>query len=183
MYKDQISIVIGAEIEFINKDYAQHVHHLRNVYRADYVVGSLHHVNSTPIDFSPELYAEALKQANNSLKDLYIRYFDEQYVMLQSVQPEVVGHFDLIRIFADQSIADTTLLEPEVWERAIRNIDLVVEYGGLFEINSRSWKKGLLDAYPQRDIIKVSIRTVAADDINKHCLLGYFEKTRQVHFI
>lgn len=182
LYKDQISIVIGAEIEFINKEYAQHVHDLRNVYKADYVVGSLHHVNSTPIDFSPELYTEALKQANNSLKDLYIRYFDEQHVMLQSVQPEVVGHLDLIRIFADQSIADTTLLEPEVWERVIRNIDLVVEYGGLFEINSRSWKKGLLDAYPQRDIIKVRIKTVA-DDNNKLCLLGCFDKTRQVHFI
>lgn len=186
LYKDQISIVIGAEIEFINKDYAQHVHNLRNVYKADYVVGSLHHVNSTPIDFSPELYAEALRQANNSLKDLYIRYFDEQHVMLQSVQPEVVGHFDLIRIFADQSIADATLLEPEVWERVVRNIDLVVKYGGLFEINSRSWKKGLLDAYPQRDIIKVKrkkkSRQLRVAIINTF-LLGYFGKTRQIYSV
>ena len=163
LYKDQINILIGAEIEFINKAYAQHVDNLRNIYKADYVVGSLHHVNSIPIDFSPELYAKALGQVD-TLKDLYIRYFDEQYVMLQSVQPEVVGHFDLIRIFADQKIADTTLLEPEVWKRVVRNIDLVVKYDGLFEINSRSWKKGLLDAYPQRDIIKVYSRV----DIKMH---------------
>lgn len=156
LYKDQINILIGAEIEFINKDYVQHVNNLRNIYKADYIVGSLHHVNSVPIDFSPELYAKALGQVE-ALKDLYIRYFDEQYIMLQSVKPEVVGHFDLIRIFADQKIADKTLLEPEVWERVVRNIDLVVKYGGLFEINSRSWKKGLLDAYPQRDIIKVCL--------------------------
>ncbi|GAN02006.1 histidinol-phosphatase [Mucor ambiguus] len=169
LYKDQISIVIGAEIEFINKDYAQHVHHLRNAHRADYVVGSLHHVNSTPIDFSPELYAEALSQAKNSLKELYIRYFDEQHVMLQSVQPEVVGHFDLIRIFADQSIADKTLSEPEVWERVIRNIELVVKYGGLFEINSRSWKKGLLDAYPQRDIIKAILERQGKFTLSDDC--------------
>jgi histidinol-phosphatase (PHP family) len=155
LYKDQISLLIGAEIEFINKDYAQHVDDLRKTYKADYVVGSLHHVNSVPIDFSPELYQEALGQVNGQLKDLYIRYFDEQYIMLQSVKPEVVGHFDLIRIFADQSIADKTLLESEVWECVVRNIDYIVEYGGLFEINSRSWKKGLRDAYPQRDIIKV----------------------------
>lgn len=92
---------------------------------------------------------------NGSLADLYVRYFDEQFVMLQSVQPEVVGHFDLVRIFADQSVADKTLLEPKVWDRIVRNIHCIVEYGGLFEINSRSWKKGLRDAYPQRDIIKV----------------------------
>ncbi|CEP13812.1 hypothetical protein [Parasitella parasitica] len=167
-YKNQIHILIGAEIEFINKDYAQHVSNLRNVYKADYVVGSLHHVNSVPIDFSPELYAEALGQVN-SLKDLYTQYFDEQYTMLRSVQPEVVGHFDLIRIFADQRVADETLLQPEVWERVVRNIDLVVAYGGLFEINSRSWKKGLLDAYPQRDIIKAILKKNGKFTLSDDC--------------
>lgn len=155
LYKDQILLLVGAEIEFINKDYDHHVKHLRETYTADYVVGSLHHVNSVPIDFSPELYTKALDQVSGSLTDLYTRYFDEQYIMLQSVRPEVVGHFDLIRIFADQSIADKTLLEPKVWERVIRNIDYIVGYGGLFEINSRAYKKGLRDAYPQRDIIQV----------------------------
>ncbi|CAO3607386.1 unnamed protein product [Mucor hiemalis] len=155
LYKDQISLLVGAEIEFINKDYDHHVKHLRETYTAEYVVGSLHHVNSVPIDFSPELYAKALDQVNGSLTDLFTRYFDEQYIMLQSVRPEVVGHFDLIRIFADQSIADKTLLEPEVWERINRNIDFIVEYGGLIEINSRSYKKGLRDAYPQRDVIQI----------------------------
>lgn len=155
LYKDQISLLVGAEIEFINKDYDHHVKHLRETYTADYVVGSLHHVNSVPIDFSSELYAKALDQVNGSLTDLFTRYFDEQYIMLQSVRPEVVGHFDLIRIFADQSIADKTLLEPKVWERINRNIDFIVEYGGLIEINSRSYKKGLRDAYPQRDIIQI----------------------------
>jgi histidinol-phosphatase (PHP family) len=118
-------------------------------------VGSLHHVNSIPIDFSPELYVKALDQAEGSLENLYKQYFDEQYIMLQTVRPEVVGHFDLIRIFADQSVADSTLLLPKVWRRVVRNLEYVIAYGGLFEINSRSWKKGLRDAYPQRDIIQV----------------------------
>jgi histidinol-phosphatase (PHP family) len=146
--------LIGAEIEFINKDYAQHVQDLRNKFNIDYVVGSLHHTGSIPVDFSPELYSKALAQAGG-LYELYLQYFEEQYLMLQTVKPEVVGHFDLVRIFSDQSVADKTLLEPKVWELINRNIDHVVGYGGLFEINSRSWKKGLKDAYPQRDIIQV----------------------------
>jgi histidinol-phosphatase (PHP family) len=153
-YKDQIQLLIGAEIEFINKDYAQHVQDLRNKFNIDYVVGSLHHTGSIPVDFSPELYSKALAQAGG-LYELYLQYFEEQYLMLQTVKPEVVGHFDLVRIFSDQSVADKTLLEPKVWELINRNIDHVVGYGGLFEINSRSWKKGLKDAYPQRDIIQV----------------------------
>jgi histidinol-phosphatase (PHP family) len=102
------------------------------------------------------LYEKALAQAEGSLENLYKRYFDEQYLMLQAVRPEVVGHFDLIRIFANQSVADGTLLLPEVWKRVVRNLEYVIAYGGLFEINSRSWKKGLRDAYPQRDIIQVT---------------------------
>lgn len=169
LYKDQISLLVGAEIEFINKDYSRHVKHLRETYTAEYIVGSLHHVNSVPIDFSPELYAKALGQVDGNLTDLYARYFDEQFVMLESVRPEVVGHFDLVRIFADQLIADKTLLEPKIWERVLRNIDYIVGYGGLFEINSRSWKKGLRDAYPQRDIIQVIRKKVSS-----LCRLIYF---------
>ncbi|CAO3687514.1 unnamed protein product [Rhizopus stolonifer] len=153
IYKGSISLLIGSEIEFINKDYANHVEQLRK--EADYVVGSLHHVRSVPIDYSPELYQTALDGANNSLSELFVQYFDEQWVMLQSVRPEVVGHFDLVRIFADASKVDQTLRESQVLERVIRNIDYIIGYGGLFEINSRSWKKGLKDAYPQKSIIEI----------------------------
>ncbi|KAG2202217.1 hypothetical protein INT47_002136 [Mucor saturninus] len=168
-YKDQILLLVGAEIEFINKDYAHHVDQLRKTFTADYVVGSLHHVNSVPIDFSPELYVHALSQVDGKLDELYIRYFDEQYIMLKSVRPEVVGHFDLIRIFADQTVADNTLLESNVWERIVRNIDYIVGYGGLFEINSRSWKKGLRDAYPQRDIIKIILKKGGKFTLSDDC--------------
>ncbi|KAG1644838.1 hypothetical protein G6F44_002429 [Rhizopus delemar] len=152
-YKGSISLLVGTEIEFINQDYANHIQQLRS--EADYVVGSLHHVNSVPIDFSPELYQTALAGAKDSLQTLFVQYFDEQWEMLQAIQPEVVGHFDLIRIFADQSVADQVLLEPQVWQRIVRNVDYIIGYGGLFEINSRSWKKGLKDAYPQRNIIQI----------------------------
>ncbi|KAL0082257.1 polymerase/histidinol phosphatase-like protein [Phycomyces blakesleeanus] len=156
VYKDQIELLIGAEIEFIDPSYANHVRDLRKSHTIDYVVGSLHHTHSIPIDFSPELYQHALEHIGKGKLDaLFKAYFDEQYKMLLSVKPEVVGHFDLIRIFADQTKASVALNQPEVWEAVVRNVDFVVSYGGVFEINSRAWKKGLLDAYPQREIIKL----------------------------
>ncbi|KAG0164041.1 histidinolphosphatase [Apophysomyces sp. BC1034] len=150
-YADQIQLLVAAEIEFIHPGYADYVAALQD--SVDYVVGSLHHVGKIPIDFSVELYQQALER-HGSLADLYAAYFDEQFVMLQSVQPRVVGHFDLVRIFAG-SEADKVLHEPAIWQRIVRNVEYVIKYDGLFEINSRSWKKGLVDAYPQRDIVQL----------------------------
>ncbi|OBZ85566.1 putative histidinol-phosphatase [Choanephora cucurbitarum] len=168
-YKDKIHLLIGAEIEFITPDYAHHVQQLRETYGIEYIVGSLHHAYSIPIDFSPDMFQQALEQADGQLERLFIQYFDEQYLMLQSVQPEVIGHFDLIRLFADQSVADATLLLPNVWKRIVRNLDWVVAYGGLFEINSRSWKKGLRDAYPQRDIIQAILQKGGKFTLSDDC--------------
>ncbi|KAJ8656428.1 hypothetical protein O0I10_007996 [Lichtheimia ornata] len=150
-YKEQITLLVGTEIEFIHTGYAGAIDKLRKQHTVDYVVGSLHHVGTIPIDFSNELYQKALAKYQ-SLEALFEAYFDEQYAMLQAVKPEVVGHFDLVRIFAG---SDACLQESAIWEKVVRNVDLIVGYGGLFEINSRAWKKGLTDAYPHRSIIKL----------------------------
>jgi len=151
-YASQIKILVGCEIEFITSQYKQYIAELRQQHGVDYVVGSLHHVRGIPIDFSPGLYTTALEHHNNDLHKLFAAYFDEQYQMLQAVNPEVVGHFDLIRIFRTEPNAG---INESVWEKIIRNVEYVIGYGGLFEINSRAWKKGLKDAYPQRDVFKL----------------------------
>ncbi|CAO3612978.1 unnamed protein product [Cunninghamella blakesleeana] len=157
-YKQQIQIIIGSELEFIHQEYQQYILDLRKKWEndLDYVIGSLHHTGGIPIDFSPELYQQALTTlAQDNIVVLFEKYFDEQWVMLQSVQPQVIGHFDLIRIFATKNQSLEAFQSPTVWQRMERNIDYIIQYGGLFELNSRAWKKGLDDAYPQRDIIKM----------------------------
>ncbi|KAJ1840596.1 hypothetical protein LPJ73_006377, partial [Coemansia sp. RSA 2703] len=69
--------------------------------------------------------------------------------------PEVVGHFDLVRIFHpyDDGVADPLCESDEVRRLAVRNIEYAIGYGAIFEINTRAWKKGLRDAYPQRDML------------------------------
>jgi histidinol-phosphatase (PHP family) len=163
-YKSQINILVGCEIEFITIEYKQYIADLRQQHGIDYVVGSLHHVNGIPIDFSPQLYTTALEKHHNNLHDLFASYFDEQYQMLQAVHPEVVGHFDLIRIFRTEPNAG---INEAVWDKITRNVELVIRYGGLFEINSRAWKKGLKDAYPQRDVFKViNCITISVSPVN-----------------
>lgn len=162
-YSNDIELLIGSEIEYIHPDYTAHVEMLKKNWQLDYVVGSLHHVGGIPIDYSPELYQHALTTvAKGDYVTFYETYYDEQWQMLKTVKPQVVGHFDLIRIFTPQDQPPpclTTALaatsSSSLWQKMERNIDWIISYGGLFEINSRAWKKGLKDAYPQRDVIQV----------------------------
>ncbi|KAI9469470.1 hypothetical protein LPJ78_000280 [Coemansia sp. RSA 989] len=154
-YADQIHILIGAETEYITGTTIAELKQLRSQYGLDFLVGSLHHVNGMPMDFSPDLYEQIVEHCHGDRSEMFRRYFDEQLELLQQLQPEIVGHFDLIRIFHpySQGIPDP-LLDSEIRKLALRNIDYAISYGALFEINSRAWKKGLRDAYPQRDLLQ-----------------------------
>ncbi|KAJ1915659.1 hypothetical protein H4219_004189 [Mycoemilia scoparia] len=151
--ENKINIIIGAETEYITPEATSLIEELRSKYSLDYVVGSLHHVKEIPIDFDKETYQKALDSCGGDYNELYSVYFDAQYELITRIKPEVIGHFDLIRIFSpksEQSLAD----RPEVWAKVQRNIDAAIKYNAIFEINSRAWKKGLPNAYPLKDVLQ-----------------------------
>ncbi|KAI9500208.1 Polymerase/histidinol phosphatase-like protein, partial [Coemansia spiralis] len=154
-YTGQIEILIGAETEYITDDTLAELKQLREQYALDYLVGSIHHVSGMPMDFSQESYDQIVQHFGGDRKQMFCRYFDEQLVLLQRLKPEIIGHFDLIRIFHpyDQGVEDPLALA-EIRDLASRNIDYAISYGAVFEVNSRAWKKGLRDAYPQRDLLE-----------------------------
>ncbi|CAI2165641.1 16461_t:CDS:2 [Funneliformis geosporum] len=162
-YKSQITLLVGLESETVTNSSTSEVLDLIKKYSLDYCVGSVHHVHETPIDFDLELFEIALskssagenKQNNGNIheENLFVAYFDSQYQMLQDINPMIIGHFDVIRIYRPNFI-----LTDLIWEKVERNIDYVVNYGGLFEINSAGFKVGLPDAYPQRDILQMILK-------------------------
>lgn len=88
-----------------------------------------------------------------STEEMFQEYFDEQYDMLRAVKPMIIGHFDLIRLWRSDFPLSTL-----VWTKIERNIDFINSYGGLVELNSRAYKKGLPSAYPLQDILEMMIR-------------------------
>ncbi|KAG0241377.1 Polymerase/histidinol phosphatase-like protein [Mortierella sp. GBAus27b] len=218
-YSPQINLLIGLETEYFGPESVQYVQRLRQPDRqsawtatttgetssspsetlplvtlpqVQYIVGSLHHIHGIPLDFSQELYLKALEDVGKgSWEVLFREYFDAQYEMLQGLEPEVIGHLDLVRIFfgaipghhhhhhhdddhygedrvSHQCAPHQGRLTNELWSLVKRNVDFVIAYGGLFELNSRAWKKGLADAYPQRDILEYILskngRVTLSDD-------------------
>ena len=156
-YADRIQLFIGFEGEWIRDSSLHIIKRLLEKYELDLFVGSVHHVHTAPIDFDMSGYLKARDISGGSDERLFADYFDAQLSMLQALKPPVVGHFDLIRLKSDDANRSFTTW-PEVWEKVMRNLKFIAEYGGVVELNSSSLRKGMSEAYPQVEICKVSER-------------------------
>ena len=87
--------------------------------------------------------------------------------MLKALQPKVVGHFDLIRLLSEQPGRDLREWKG-VWQRVVRNLQEIVQQGGLMEINSSALRKGLAEPYPARSVceeyVKLGGKLTLSDD-------------------
>ena len=111
-YKDDITLLVGLETEFITEDDLTALETLLRKHdrRIEYLVGSVHHANSIPIDFDNATFGKALNSFSDAhaagkesehqrMEALLCSYFDAQYHVLRRFHPEVVGHLDLCRLY------------------------------------------------------------------------------------
>ncbi|MFZ0242652.1 MAG: histidinol-phosphatase [Desulfobacterales bacterium] len=163
-YARAIQIYVGFETEAWSGS-IDFIRRLGRLFRPDYIVGSVHHVDDIGFDTSPAEYGRAVAAAG-SLEAFYGRYFDLQYNFLAAVRPQVVGHFDLVRIF-DPSY-HTTIALPSVQRRVRRNLKLVHALGAIMDVNVRAIVKGAVEPYPTRSIleqaVELGIPAVPGDD-------------------
>ncbi|KAH0437353.1 histidinol-phosphatase [Colletotrichum camelliae] len=150
-YAAHIDLLIGFEGEWYRPSYGPFIRSLAAHPAVDYFIGSLHHVNAVPIDYSREMYVDAMETAGGCEERMYERYYDQQHEMLTALEPKVVGHFDLIRLMSEDPARDVRKWKG-VWERVVRNLEVVKGYGGLLECNSSALRKGLAEPYPCRII-------------------------------
>ena len=113
-------------------------------------------MHEIPIDYDRATYTRARDAAGGSDERLFEDYFDAQWEMLNALRPTVVGHFDLVRLFADRPDAELRAM-PGVWGRVRRNLEFVVASGALLEVNSSALRKGLREPYPSRCVCEVSV--------------------------
>lgn len=160
-------LLVGFEVEGLDDEHISYAKALLPSF--DMCVGLVHYVHSIAIDFSPQLWLDArARTVDNTTRSLYKDYFELQYQVISQLQPHVVGHFDLIRLFEPADEVDSSgkrlgdvVLEtdwPEVWHLALRNIRAVAAYGGLFELNSAAIRKGWSTPYPRRDFAEAIIQ-------------------------
>jgi histidinol-phosphatase (PHP family) len=152
-YAPHIRVFIAFETETYSGS-AAFVRQLRTDFAPDYIVGSVHHVADVGFDYSPAFYADAVRAAGG-LDALYRRYFDTQHEMIADLRPEVVGHFDLIRIY-DPDHAQR-LRTPEIRNRIERNLQLIRSLDLILDFNVRALQKGGVEPYPTRWIVQAAV--------------------------
>lgn len=195
-------ILVGFEVEGINEAHIEAAANIAKV--TDMSVGSVHHVHGIPIDFDSASWLRA-RAVSGSTRALYRDYFDLQHKVVSRVRPDVIGHFDLIRLFEPDDMDPSTGKKaseidvesdwPEVWLAIVRNIDYMVSYGALFELNSAAIRKGWTSPYPRVDIARAIAqrggRFCLSDDshsyeqigMNYHKVWGYVVDVLKLEFV
>jgi histidinol-phosphatase (PHP family) len=155
LYKPKIDLLIGFESEWIRPSSLKIIQDIQSNYDWDMFIGSVHHVNTVPIDFDRHMYEQAREKSGGTDLKLFEDYFDAQLEMLKAINPPIVGHFDLIRLLSDCRDSEMDS-HPTLWQRVRRNLEHIASYGGILEINTAGWRKGLREPYPGATICKVS---------------------------
>lgn len=158
-YQDRINILVGMEIDWIRPSSKTLIERLLAQYKLDTFIGSVHHVHEVPIDFdrptfdrAQEISVEKHPSIEASGEELlFVDYYDAQFEMLQALEPPIVGHFDLIRLKSSNPDVSPRVY-PRVWEKILRNLAFIADYGGALELNSAGLRKGMVEQYPSRDI-------------------------------
>ncbi|KAI9677732.1 MAG: histidinolphosphatase [Trizodia sp. TS-e1964] len=153
LYAGKIDLLLGFEGEWIRPSSLAMINNLLTSHKFDLFVGSLHHVHEFPIDFDHITYGQAVQAAGGTEENLFGDYFDGQLEMLEALRPPVVGHFDLIRLKSENPELSMRKWEG-VWDKVTRNLQFIVSYNGIMEVNSASLRKGMKEPYPNLEICK-----------------------------
>ncbi|MCW3101056.1 MAG: histidinol phosphate phosphatase, HisJ family [Chthonomonadaceae bacterium] len=154
-FADRLTVLRGFEAEVIPTDsYAEQVRGYRDRRLADgrpvfdYFVGSVHYVREHQIDGPPANWAKAA-EALGGPEALAICYYETVAEMVEALHPEVVGHLDLIkRNTALAGFGDLPLDTPRIRQAAISALEAVHAHGGILDLNTAGWRKGLGEPYP-----------------------------------
>lgn len=150
-YADRLHILCGFEIEVVPEgSYVALMQGYRQRYAFEYIVGSVHYVAEISIDSSEELFQQAIEQCGG-FEALVVRYYDKVAEMVEALQPEVVAHFDLVKLYGRRF---GSLDSPVIRRAAERALEAVRSIGGILEVNTAGYRKGLGEPYPAPWIVQ-----------------------------
>jgi histidinol-phosphatase (PHP family) len=163
-YQDKIALLVGLETDYITSLDIDGLDVLLKRYgdKVDYLVGSIHHANAMPIDLDRQTFNQVLDtfgEGSERMPAFLSSYLDAQYTVLQRFHPEIIGHFDVCRLYHPGLDIQQW---PTVWAKVERNVRYAIEYGALFELNASAFKYGWSTAYPGQDVVQVSRKASVA---------------------
>ncbi|MEA1954050.1 MAG: histidinol-phosphatase [Campylobacterota bacterium] len=132
-YKDNIKILLGYEVDYL----FGHVDKRVLSAKVDYLIGSVHFIDKWSFD-NPE-FIGGWKDKN--IDEIWKAYFEATEAMAKSGNFDIVGHFDLIKIFKYLPKIDTRILAKDAL-LAIKKSNMVLE------LNAAGLRKPIGEIYP-----------------------------------
>lgn len=152
-FADRLVVLRGFEIEVVPAaSYVQLMQEYRRRYQFEYIVGSVHYVDEISIDGSVEDFQRAM-EACGGLEPLVIRYYRTVTQMVEALRPEVVAHLDLIKLHGHRF---GSLDAPAIRRAAQEALEAVRETGGILEVNTAGYRKGLGEPYPASWLVQTA---------------------------
>jgi len=154
-YADRITVLRGFEIEVVPGDrYVEIMSGFRKQYGFEYMVGSVHYLHDISIDSSQEEFVAAIEIAGG-LEALSIQYYETVARMIEAMRPEVIGHLDLVRKNAGpHGPVDTAPIR----RAALETLEVARACGGILDLNTAGYRKGLGSPYPAPWLIREANR-------------------------
>jgi len=152
-FADRLEVLCGFEAEVVPPDrYPEVMLGLRERFGFDYLVGSVHWVDGIPFDYSGDEFTKAVA-AYGGIEGFACRYYETVAEMVRVLEPEVVGHLDLMRKFAGPHDALDT---PAIRRAAEAALEAMLEHNCIVDVNTVALRRGLGAPYPAAWLVQMA---------------------------
>ncbi|MFT5836378.1 MAG: histidinol-phosphatase (PHP family) [Sulfurimonas sp.] len=138
-YKDKIEILLAYEVDYLKGHMDERVLNAD----VDYLIGSVHFIDEWGFD-NPEFIGN---YKHEDIDVIWQKYFNAIEELANSGHFDIVGHFDLIKVFKFMPKKDISLIAKNAL-LAIKKADMVLE------LNVAGYRKPVAEAYPSVSLLK-----------------------------
>ena len=138
-YKEDIDIRLGYEVDWLPGHMDERVINAK----VDYLIGSVHFIDKWSFD-NPEFIGG---WESRDVDEIWEAYFEATEAMAKSGNFDIVGHFDLIKVFKFLPKQDVRLL-------AAKALKAIKESGMVMELNAAGLRKPIGEIYPSRVLLE-----------------------------
>jgi len=138
-YKNDIEILLGYEVDWLPGHMDDRVLNAN----VDYLIGSVHFIDKWSFD-NPEFIGG---WKDRDIDEIWQAYFEATETMAQSGKFDIVGHFDLIKVFKYLPKQDVRLL-------AKNALKAIKQSGMVLELNAAGLRKPVEEIYPSKVLLE-----------------------------
>lgn len=147
-YKNDIEILLAYEVDFMqNSSYM--LDEVLNS-KVDYLIGSIHFIeekNKNLWGFDNPEFIGKYKEKN--IDDIWLDYFEALEQLAKSKLFDIVGHFDLIKVFK-------YLPNKDIRSLALASLKAIKKANMTLEINAAGLRKPIEEPYPSKGLLELA---------------------------